>query len=80
MNNNYESQRYRGDYDKLMTAAAVSEYLSIAESTLALYRMAGTGPKFIKVLDRMVRYRRRDVDEWLDAQTKTQNGAMPYSA
>ncbi len=80
MNNDYETKRYRDDCDKLMSTAAVSEYLGIAESTLALYRVMGTGPKFIKVLNRMVRYRRRDVEEWLDAQTQTQNGRMPYSA
>lgn len=68
------------DENKLMSTAAVSEYLGIAESTLAMYRVDGTGPKFIKVLRRMVRYRRRDVDEWLDAQTKTQNGEKPLSA
>jgi predicted DNA-binding transcriptional regulator AlpA len=59
--------------NELMTTAAVSQYLGIAVSTLAMYRAAGVGPKYIKVLHRLVRYRRADVEQWLNTQEKATN-------
>lgn len=61
-----------------MSPKELSEYMGVGVSTLALWRATGTGPQYIKVLRRLVRYRRDDVDKWLDAQ-KTQPGANPYS-
>lgn len=54
--------------ENLMTTKQVSTYIGIAVSTLILYRATGEGPKYIKILRRLVRYRRADVDAWLDAQ------------
>jgi predicted DNA-binding transcriptional regulator AlpA len=36
--------------------------------TLAVWRMQGRGPKFIR-LGRLIRYRRRDLEAWLEANT-----------
>jgi predicted DNA-binding transcriptional regulator AlpA len=54
--------------DELMTTVQVAKYLGIAVSTLTMYRTMGAGPQYIKVLRRLVRYRRHDVDLWLTAQ------------
>jgi predicted DNA-binding transcriptional regulator AlpA len=56
--------------EKLMTTKQVSEYIGIAVSTLLLYRAMGTGPKYIKILQRLVRYEKRDVDTWLSEQKR----------
>ncbi len=56
--------------NKLMTTKQVSEYLGIAISTLLLYRAMGTGPRYIKILKRLVRYEKEDVDAWLAEQKK----------
>jgi excisionase family DNA binding protein len=56
--------------EKLLTTKQVSEYLGIAVSTLLLYRATGDGPRYIKILRRLVRYRQADVDAWLEAQKK----------
>ena len=45
----------------------LSEYVGIPATTLAQWRWAGTGPAYVKV-GRMVRYRREDVEAWLDSQ------------
>ncbi len=53
--------------EKLMSTKEVSEYLGIAVSTLLLYRTMETGPAYIK-MRRLVRYRKSEVDAWLEAQ------------
>lgn len=52
----------------LMTTEQVAEYLGIAVSTLQLYRAMGTGPRYVKILRRLVRYRKSVIDEWLADQ------------
>lgn len=44
-------------------------YLRISTSTLAKYRVFGTGPEFIRQSARKVIYRRTALDAWLDART-----------
>ena len=50
-------------------------YSGSTESTLEKKRLAGTGPRYIK-LGRRVLYDLRDLDEWLDAQ-KRQSTSEP---
>jgi len=54
--------------EQLMTTKEVSAYIGVAVSTLLLYRAMGTGPRYIKILRRLVRYYKSDVDAWLTAQ------------
>jgi len=54
--------------DRVMNTKEVSEYIGVAVSTLAMYRALGTGPQYMKIRSRLVRYRKAAVDEWLDAQ------------
>ncbi len=53
------------DLEKMMTAKEVSNYLRISEAALYAYRCSGTGPNYIRLNDRLVRYRKSDVDKWL---------------
>ena len=74
--------------DKVMNTKEVSEYIGVAVSTLAMYRALGTGPQYMKIRSRLVRYRKAAVDEWLDAQKQLPESidellpmpANPYSA
>lgn len=50
------------------TPAAVAEYLNIPVTTLTEWRYQKRGPRYIKV-GRLVRYRREDVEQWLQEQT-----------
>lgn len=56
--------------EQLMTTKEVAAYLGMAVSTLLLYRATGEGPTYIKILRRLVRYRKADVDSWLEMQKK----------
>jgi len=58
-----------------LTTEAAATYLGLAESTLEKARVHGTGPKYVK-LGRAVRYRIRDLDEWLEARTMNSTSEM----
>lgn len=51
----------------------VAEYMGITTGALAQMRYHGTGPKFVKLGNRTVRYRWEDVDAWIEANTLTQS-------
>lgn len=50
-----------------LTTDAAAAYVGLASKTLEKRRIAGTGPKFLK-LGRAVRYRVADLDVWLSAR------------
>lgn len=44
----------------------VAEYQDMSLGSLRKWRLVREGPKFVRI-GRTVRYRRRDVDAWLDS-------------
>jgi excisionase family DNA binding protein len=53
--------------EALMTRRDVAKYLAVPEATLARWAYTATGPAFFKV-GRHARYRRADLDAWLESQ------------
>lgn len=51
--------------EQLMGTEGVAAYLDVPIATVRKWRYEGTGPRGIKV-GRLVRYRREDVDAWLE--------------
>jgi excisionase family DNA binding protein len=51
--------------EELMTEAAVARLLAVSLSTMKRLRVSGEGPRSIRVGKRAIRYRRSDVDAWL---------------
>ena len=51
----------------LMTPEEVSAYTGVSVQALAMLRYRGKGPKCLRPSQRVVRYRKRDVDAWIDA-------------
>lgn len=51
-----------------------AEYLGITVDTLAQMAHRGTGPKYAKPSERIVRYHRDELDRWLDASSRTSTG------
>jgi len=51
--------------EKLMTLPEVAEYLNVPPATLYAWRYRNAGPRSVKV-GRHVRYRRSDVEKYLD--------------
>jgi|AntAceMinimDraft_5_1070358.scaffolds.fasta_scaffold66447_3 predicted DNA-binding transcriptional regulator AlpA len=52
-----------------MPSGDAAEYIGIAGSTLAKWRMNGRGPKFVKAGSRVL-YDRADLDEWLGSRKR----------
>lgn len=52
----------------LLSPTQVAERFSMAEGTLANWRSAGIGPRFVKTGGR-VRYRESAIESWLDARS-----------
>ncbi|PTT20054.1 excisionase [Microbacterium sp. HMWF026] len=61
---------------ELLTAAEVAERLKLTVRAVNQLRYLGTGPAFVKVSHKAVRYRAADVEEWLQARVRTQTGAQ----
>jgi excisionase family DNA binding protein len=61
--------------DNLMTVEAVAEYLGVPMATVYAWNSRETGPKRYR-LGKHVRYRRADVDAWIDTQA-TPAGPRP---
>jgi excisionase family DNA binding protein len=55
--------------ERLWTERQTADYLQVAVGTLRRWRAEGTGPPALRV-GRTVRYRRSDVDAWVERQSK----------
>ena len=55
--------------DALLTQQQLADELQVSVRTLERWRQEGTGPTFIQV-GRSPRYRRSDVDAWLEQQRR----------
>lgn len=66
-----------------LTPAETAAYLGGSSpkstSTLAQWRSSGVGPSYIKV-GGSIRYRRSDLDAWLQSQTRTPHRAPCIAA
>jgi hypothetical protein len=56
------------DDDALLVEIRAAELLSLSSRTLQAWRIKGEGPAFVRA-GRAIRYRRRDLLAWMDAQT-----------
>jgi excisionase family DNA binding protein len=59
--------------DGLETPVETAAYLKVPVATLYNWKYTGRGPRYIKV-GKHLRYRRSDVDRWLDAQSGGADG------
>jgi excisionase family DNA binding protein len=55
---------------ELLTHLQLAHELQVSLRTLERWRQEGTGPAFIRI-GRFPRYRRSDIDAWLERQRRT---------
>jgi predicted DNA-binding transcriptional regulator AlpA len=53
------------DDEELMTEEDVAAMLLISHSSMKRLRASGNGPRYIRISPRVVRYKRRDVLDWI---------------
>lgn len=58
----------------LLTTRELSDFLSVPVKSLYRWRGAGTGPESVRV-GRHLRYRREDVERWLQGQRRSAGSA-----
>jgi excisionase family DNA binding protein len=51
-----------------LTSKQAARYLGVSEATLRLWRSEGKGPAFFRAGEKLVRYRRADLDTWIEAR------------
>ena len=56
---------------EFLTTEQLAELLQVPTQTVRAWRHYGTGPKGVR-LGRHVRYRRADVDRWIEANERAQ--------
>jgi predicted DNA-binding transcriptional regulator AlpA len=59
-----------GNDDELLTTKALATWLAVSEVWVELGRALNYGPKFIRISERVIRYRRGDVNAWLKSRTR----------
>ena len=55
-------------------------FLGLTDRTLQSYRQRGSGPKYISISSRCLRYRRIDLKAWADARIRTSTSDPGQSA
>ena len=51
--------------DALLKQRQAASLIGVSERTLECWRCRGGGPPFVKISRRAVRYRRKDIDQWV---------------
>jgi excisionase family DNA binding protein len=50
------------------TTPAAARYLGVSAATLRFWRANGEGPRFFHAGERLVRYRRIDLNKWIESR------------
>jgi excisionase family DNA binding protein len=56
------------DTQSTFTPIQAAKYLGISEGALRLWRAEGKGPRYFRAGEKLVRYRRIDLDAWIEAR------------
>ncbi len=63
------------DQDVLLSEKRAAQLLGLSEKTLQKWRLTGTGPQFVKISARCIRYRRRDLTSWAEVRLRSSTAA-----
>ncbi len=56
------------DFPLSMSTKLGAKYLGVCEASLRAWRADGTGPDYYRAGPKLVRYRRADLDAWIEAR------------
>ena len=59
------------DHPDTLTPKQAARYVGISEGALRLWRGQGKGPVFFRCGEKLVRYRRSDLDFWIEQRLST---------
>lgn len=58
----------KDEQQSTFTPIQAAKYLGISEGALRLWRSEGKGPRHFKAGEKPIRYRRIDLDSWIEAR------------
>lgn len=64
----------------MLTPKQAAHYLGISEGALRLWRTEGKGPRHFKAGEKLVRYRRVDLDSWIEERLSAEHQPKDSSA
>lgn len=68
----------RPDYlEQLLSEKQAAKLLGISDRTLRNWRVRGGGPKFVRVSARCIRYKRGDLQDWIDRKVASNTSQYP---
>lgn len=53
---------------EILNTKEAAAYVRLGKPTLERFRLTGAGPRYCKIGLRLVRYRKADLDAWLEAR------------
>jgi predicted DNA-binding transcriptional regulator AlpA len=56
------------EQENTLTPVKAARYLGVSEPALRLWRAEGRGPKYFRAGQKLIRYRVRDLNEWIEAR------------
>lgn len=57
-----------------LTPQQAAKYMGISDAVLRLWRSAGKGPRYFRAGEKLVRYRRADLDSWIEGRLSATAG------
>lgn len=54
--------------DEFLSEDQVAEYIGFTPKALQAWRCNGRGPTYIRISARAIRYRKKDIDNWLESR------------
>ncbi len=65
------------DPDRLIDEREAASFLCYSKRALQNWRVRGGGPRFVKVSARSIRYRRRDLNRWIEERIRSNTSEDP---
>lgn len=65
--------------ENLLKTEDAASYLGLSPSLLNKLRLTGGGPQFLRLAGRAIRYRRADLDAWVDASAVASTSQYPVA-
>lgn len=59
------------ELDVLLTERHAADILGVSIRALQKWRLKGSGPKFVRISGRCIRYRKRELIKWTEERIKT---------
>lgn len=56
-----------------------AKYIGVSEAALRLWRSHGGGPRYFRAGEKLVRYRRTDLDSWIESRLSDSEQAAASS-